>query len=194
MRKLFVGAVLALALPVAVAQADDSAVSAKALAKQACKTEKAQMGTKTFKLTYAAKSVAKAKEKCVAKTVPATADAKSNAAQTCATERDADPAAFTLKYGTNGKEGTNGAGKNAFGKCVSATARAKEKKADAKDQEDATEFKNAAKECASERTADADTFKTTYGTEGSNFKNAFGKCVSQKVREDNDEETQQPTS
>ena len=73
-------------------------------------------------------------------------------------------------------------------------AKAKEKKADEQDQEDATEFKNAAKECASERTADADTFKTTYGTEGSNFKNAFGKCVSQKVREDNDEETQQPTS
>ena len=96
--------------------------------------------------------------------------------------------AFKDLYGTNHNKS------NAFGKCVSATARAKEKKADAKDQEDATEFKNAAKECASERTADADTFKTTYGTEGSNFKNAFGKCVSQKVREDNDEETQQPTS
>ena len=70
-----------------------------------------------------------------------------------------------------------------------------EKKADEQDEEDATEFKNAAKECASERTADPDAFKTTYGTEGSNWKNAFGKCVSKKVREDNEQpEATPPTS
>ena len=111
-----------------------------------------------------------------------------NAAWECKDERAEDRAAFAENYGKNDND------RNAFGKCVSQKAKAKEHAADEQDQEDATEFKNAAKECASERTADADTFKTTYGTEGSNFKNAFGKCVSQKVREDNDEETQQPTS
>lgn len=115
-------------------------------------------------------------------------NAHKNAAKECATERALDRDAFAEKYGTNAND------RNAFGKCVSTLAKQKEQEADAQDKQDASEFKNAAKECASERTADADTFKTTYGTEGSNFKNAFGKCVSQKVREDNDEETQQPTS
>jgi hypothetical protein len=121
-------------------------------------------------------------------------NAHSNAAKECRTQRSEDPTGFAAEWGTPGQNGANRNGRNAFGKCVSSKAKAKEKKADAQDQEDATEFKDAAKECASERSADADAFKMLYGTEGSNFKNAFGKCVSQKVREDNDEETQQPTS
>jgi len=165
MRKLFVGAVLALALPVAVAQADDStAVSAKTLAKRACKMEKAQMGTKTFKLTYATKSAARATEKCVAKTLPATTEAKQNAAKTCAAERDLDPAAFAAKYGTNGKEGTKGFGKNAFGKCVSTLAKQQS-------QEETEDRVDAAASC---KALDEATFVSTYGTK----KNAFGKCVS----------------
>ena len=122
-------------------------------------------------------------------------NAHTNAARTCRTQRTEDPTGFATQWGTPGQNGANKNGKNAFGKCVSATAKAKEKKADEQDQEDATEFKNAAKECASERTADPDAFKTTYGTEGSNWKNAFGKCVSQKVREDNEQpEATPPTS
>ena len=174
MRKLFVGAVLALALPVAVAQADDSAVSAKALAKQACKTEKAQVGTKTFKLTYATKSAAKATEKCVAKTVPATTEAKTNAAQTCAAERDADAAAFAAKYGTNGKEGTSGFGKNAFCKCVSTLAK--------QQTEEATDERVAASETC--KAMDEATFDATFGTK----KNAFGKCVSATAKANADDD------
>jgi len=121
-------------------------------------------------------------------------NAHSNAARECRAQRSEDPTGFATEWATPGQNGANRNGRNAFGKCVSSKAKAKEKKADAQDQEDATEFKNAAKECASERSADADAFKLQYGTEGSNFKNAFGKCVSQKVREDNDEETPQPTS
>lgn len=127
-------------------------------------------------------------------------NAHSNAARDCKAERALDPAAFMDQYGTsgehsnNGTHGANGLAKNAFGKCVSTKAKAKEKKADAKDRQDATEFKNAAKQCADERTADPDAFKTTYGTEGSNRKNAFGKCVSSKVSEKNKAESQQPTS
>jgi hypothetical protein len=107
-----------------------------------------------------------------------------NAAKDCKAERDLDPVAFANTYGTGPKK------RNALGKCVSQKAKEKEAEADEQDQQDATEFKNAAKECASERTADPDAFATTYGTENSNRKNAFGKCVSQKVRES---ETEQST-
>ncbi|MFL5889850.1 MAG: hypothetical protein ACJ76M_12305 [Solirubrobacteraceae bacterium] len=92
-------------------------------------------------------------------------NAHSNAAKECKAE------------GVKGRE---------FGKCVSEKAKAKEHAADEQDQEDAAEQKNAAKECATERTADADAFREKYGT-NANKRNAFGKCVSQKVREDDTE-------
>jgi hypothetical protein len=43
------------------------------------------------------------------------------------------------------------------------------------------EFRNAAKECRAEREADAATFQETYGTNAGK-RNAFGKCVSGKVK------------
>ena len=46
-----------------------------------------------------------------------------------------------------------------------------------------TEFKNAAKECRAERDEDPELFQETYGTNG-NKRNAFGKCVSGKVKAD----------
>jgi hypothetical protein len=82
MRKVPLAALLALAVP-AVALAEDGAPSSTDLAQAACKSEKAQIGTKT-----------------------------------CKAERAADPAAFTTKYGTNSN------GRNAFGRCVSKTAKA----------------------------------------------------------------------
>jgi hypothetical protein len=103
--------------------------------------------------------------------------AKSNAAKDCREERgttDASIAAFRAKYGTNGNK------KNAFGKCVSQKAKAKEKKQDKEDAAAAVEFKNAAKACDSERSADKKAFEDTYGKNG-NKKNAFGKCVSMKT-------------
>ena len=103
-------------------------------------------------------------------------NAHKNAAKECKAERDADADAFALKYGT---EGSNR--HNAFGKCVSQLAKAKEHKADEQDQEDATEFKNAAKTCADERMHDEAAFKTKWG-ENENDNNAFGKCVSRTVR------------
>ena len=60
--------------------------------------------------------------KCVSTTAKAAveeiAEARVAAAATCKTERAADAAAFTAKYGTNKNK------KNAFGKCVSAAAKA----------------------------------------------------------------------
>jgi hypothetical protein len=88
-----------------------------------------------------------------------------NAAQTCKTERSADPAAFRAKYGTNGPAGSNGAGANAFGKCVSAIAKQNAKS-------DASDEVAAAKTCKALK-ADLATFQAAYG----NGKNAFGKCV-----------------
>jgi len=108
--------------------------------------------------------------------------AHKNAAKECKAERELDPAAFTENYGTGPK------GRNALGKCVSEKAKEKEAEADQEDRQEATEFKNAAKECDAERDADATAFAEQYGTEGSNRKNAFGKCVSQKVRESESEQ------
>lgn len=45
------------------------------------------------------------------------------------------------------------------------------------------EFKNAAKECRAEREADPAAFEETYGA-NANRRNAFGKCVSGKVKDD----------
>jgi ABC-type transporter MlaC component len=102
--------------------------------------------------------------------------AHTNAAKECKTERQADAAAFADKYGTNGNK------RNAFGKCVSQKAKAKEHAADEQDAEEAADFKNAAKECDAERTANATAFADKYGT-NENDRNAFGKCVSSKASE-----------
>jgi len=106
--------------------------------------------------------------------------AHTNAAKECKAERTANAAQFATDYGTGPK------GRNAFGKCVSKKAKAKEHAADEQDAEDAAEFKNAAKECDSERTANAATFAEQYGTNENNS-NAFGKCVSSKASDDEEE-------
>jgi hypothetical protein len=117
MHKLMLGAALALILPGIAAAAPEAATPADP-AKAECKTQKAAMGTKLFKQTYGAKSTSKAMKSCVAKTVPAAETEIRNAAQACKAERGADEAAFAVKYGTNDND------KNAYGKCVSTTARA----------------------------------------------------------------------
>jgi hypothetical protein len=174
MRKLMLGAVLALALP-AAALAQDGATSADALATKACKTERTEMGTKTFKATYAAKSTAKAKKACLAKQGVVAEQQVSNAAHDCKAERQADAAAFAQAY-----EGLNANGRNAYGKCVSTKAKAKSKAA--------TELRvDAAESCKDARKTDADTFKTDFGA----GKNAFGKCVSKTAKElETDDQTQ----
>ena len=102
-------------------------------------------------------------------------EAAKNAAQECRAERDADEAAFNETYGTNKN------GKNAFGKCVSGKASEKKAAMDAADAEKVAATKNAAKHCAAERATDEAAFKADYGT-NKNGRNAFGKCVSSKLR------------
>ena len=166
MRKLIIGAVLALALPAAAAAAPPQP-SAEDLARAACKTEKHEMGTKLFRTTYGAKSTSKAMKACVAKGEPAAEEEAKNAAQACKAERDANEEAFAEKYGENEN------GKNAYGKCVSATA-------SAKTQEEAEDRSNAAHTCKALKKDDADEFAETYGS----GRNAFGKCVSATARAD----------
>jgi hypothetical protein len=160
--------------PTALAAADAPTPTAADLARDGCKGEKQGMGAKVFKLTYAAKSTSRAMAACVAKATPVAATEKQNAAQECKAERDADPAAFAAKYGSNKNK------KNALGKCVSGKAQ----EATEAETEDRV---NAAKTCKAERDADSAAFTAKYGT-NKNKKNAFGKCVSATAKADDDEQ------
>ena len=166
MRKLIILlCTIGLCLP-AFALADTGSPSAQ----QQCAAERTAMGADAFKALYGTNgNKANGFGKCVSKRASANSQAQSNAAAQCRAERTQIGAdAFTEKYGTNRNN------KNAFGKCVSGKAKAAET-AEVK----ATD--NAAKACWSERQADAAAFKTKYGT-GPNGSNAFGKCVSGKVK------------
>jgi hypothetical protein len=94
---------------------------------------------------------------------------RSAVAKECAKLKKADRAAFKATFG-----------KHAMRNCI---------KGEPVEMSETTptEFKNAAKECRAEREADPEGFQETYGT-NANKRNAFGKCVSGKVREGEPEE------
>jgi hypothetical protein len=177
MKKILTACVLAAALVVptgAVAKPDKSE---KQAAKAECRDERGNTSAtrEAFRTKY------KGFSDCVRQTAQEeeaeNESAHKNAAKECKAERSEDAAAFKETYGTNEN------GKNAFGKCVSGKAKEKKAEMDAEDAEDAQERKNAAKACAAEREEMGDeAFGEEYGT-NENGKNAFGKCVSQKVRE-----------
>ena len=162
---------VALALPVAVASADDSATTTSASA--ACKAQRTAIGSDAFKALYGTNhNKSNALGKCVSKQTKvedsATEAAKSNAAKDCKAEQALDPAAFDAKYGTNKNKS------NAYGKCVSSKAKAQADHTIAAAQ---TATIKAAKACKTERSGDAAAFKAKYGT-NKHKSNAFGKCVS----------------
>ncbi|MGH2957595.1 MAG: hypothetical protein ACRDL6_11450 [Solirubrobacterales bacterium] len=163
-------------------QSGDKA-NARGLASQECAAEKKAMGVKAFKGLYGEK---KAMRNCRAKQTGPARVTVNNAAQQCRAEQ-ADPnfaashggMTFDQFYGTNVND------RNAFGKCVSGKAQAQQ---DANGQN----VQNAARECKAERgdpnfAADHEgkSFEEFYGTNRNN-RNAFGKCVSGKAK-------QQPT-
>jgi hypothetical protein len=106
---------------------EKAARDAKDNASQACKTEAAadpgafaeKYGTGKKKRNAHGKCVSQKTHEETAKTVKDEVDAEVSAAATCKTERKADPDAFRTKYGTNENK------RNAFGKCVAKTAKAK---------------------------------------------------------------------
>jgi len=170
MRKLIFLAVTAfLALPaLAVAGSPPSPASQAAAVKQ-CTTER-NASPAAFKLLYGTPpNRSNAFGKCVSKLAQQNEQEHSNAAAQCRTERSSDPTAFATTYGTGSKH------RNAFGNCVS-----KKAKAAAAARVEATV--NAAKSCWTERKAGLAAFKTRYGT-NADKSNAFGKCVSGKVKQ-----------
>jgi hypothetical protein len=180
---LATGLILALLVPASALAKPAADREDRRSAKLECKqlrgkTEATREGFRTLYRSFAACVRAKAAEEAREEHT-----AHRNAAQECRAERNEDAAAFAEEYGTNANK------RNAFGKCVSQKARENEAEADQEDQEQASELRNAAKECAAERDSlGADAFKEEYGT-NANKRNAFGKCVSEKAREN---ETEQP--
>jgi hypothetical protein len=131
----------------------------------------------TFKACVKQKAAEEAKE---------AQNAHASAVKDCKQDRADDPAGFADEWGSNDNaHSEHGQNRNAFGKCVSTKAKAKEHKADVQDQEDAADFKNAAKDCDAER-GDTDPSREAFNArwgENENDKNAFGKCVSRTVRD-----------
>jgi len=163
----------------ATAKSDDADRRA---AKAECKTERGKSSAhrEAFKARYGTMS------RCVSRTTVEEENegkkARKNAAHDCKEERALDREAFAENYGTNANN------KNAYGKCVSSKAKAEEEKMDAADAEEATERKQAARECAAEREEiGREAFATNWGT-NANKSNAFGKCVSETARKNSEEE------
>ena len=158
---LVTGLVFALVLPaVAVAKPTPDKADKRA-AKAECRTLRGDTDAtrEAFRTQY--KSFAACWKEKAAEEAQEEQTAHKNAAKECKAE------------GLHGRE---------FGKCVSTKAKEKEAAADAEDKQDAAAQKNAAKECDAERDADADAFRDEYGT-NDNKRNAFGKCVSKKAQE-----------
>jgi hypothetical protein len=184
---MLLGLTGALVAPVA-ARADTPTQTDTQQAQQECRFERGTTDAtrEAFRVKYGTnKHRSNAFGKCVSATAKQQsaerAQAEANAPQACRAEEGTTPdskAAFQQKYGTNKN------GKNAFGKCVSAKAKALEDQADAQDKQDATARKSAARQCDAERGSTADSraaFKAKYGRHGHD---AFGRCVSKLAKED----------
>jgi hypothetical protein len=177
MSKVFTVMGLAAALVIPAAAVAKPNHEEKQRAKAECKDErgKTRATREAFRATY--QGFSDCVRQKAAEEEAENEKARENAAQECKAERSEDPDAFRETYGTNEN------GKNAFGKCVSGKASAKKAAMDAKDDEEAEEFRNAAKECAQERRdMGREAFADEYGT-NPNKRNAFGKCVSSKTQE-----------
>jgi hypothetical protein len=169
MPRIVLLAVIALAA-VPAAFANDSP-SPSSQASTLCKQERAAMGTTAFKLLYGGS--ANAYGHCVSKLAGTVQSENANAAKQCAAERS--DTSFAASH--DGKTfqqfyGSGPHGNNAFGNCVSSTA-----KALLSDTQQS--IIAAAKTCKTERTQmGATAFTKQYGGRA----NAFGKCVSKLTK------------
>jgi hypothetical protein len=182
MKKITVltGLALALVLPAGAIAKPHPDNADKRAAKAECKTLRGSTDATREAFRTQFRSFAACVRKTAVEEAQEEQSAHSNAAKECKAERTADPVLFATTYGNK---------RNAFGKCVSTKAKAKEHAADEQDAQDAAEFKNAAKECDDERgdtEATREAFAAKYGT-NENKRNAFGKCVSSKASEDETE-------
>lgn len=153
----------------------EGANSARKLAKQDCKAQK-RADKRAFKAVYGKRAM----RTCVKGEKPETKAEIRNAAQECKAQRADDREAFRQEFGSGKK------GRNAFGKCVSS-------KVGAEADSDEAAFRNAAKECKAERADDREAFRAEFGSEQSQGRNAFGKCVSSKASEKDEADGEAPT-
>jgi Tfp pilus assembly protein PilE len=195
-----VAALATLALP-AAASAQQPTPEDRRNAARECRALQNAMGTENFRNTYGTnRNDRNAFGKCVSSRARDEAQegqqARRNAAQQCRAERD-DPNFAQSHNGQSFAEfyGTNGNDRNAFGRCVSMRARQNEQEADAEDRDRV----NAARACRAEQRDpnfpqghDGKSFAEFYGTNRGN-RNAFGKCVSRKAQEQEQQEQQPPT-
>ena len=172
MKKFLLTLAGAAALCVPAAALADATPSATSLAAASCKTQLTAMGATAFNGLYGTNaSKSNATGKCVSAAVRKANGALTSASATCkAQQADTNFAAthnnttFNAFYGANGKG--KSADANAYGKCVSTTA-----KATTNAQTKATIA--AAKACKTLKATNKASFVGTYGTKA----NAFCKCV-----------------
>jgi hypothetical protein len=133
-----------------------------------CRATRTALGTATFDKTYGKNANDKnAFGKCVSSTAKAQAQNEVSASSSCKSQQD-DPNFASSNGGKTFAQtyGTNADLSNAYGKCVSSTAKAKSTA-----QQQAVV--NAARTCRSAQKSDPTGFKAKY--------KSFGKCVSAQV-------------
>lgn len=136
---------------------------------QTCKGIRTTLGTALFDKTYGKNAKDKnALGKCVSATAKSQVSNEVSASSSCKTQQD-DPNFATSHGGKTFAQyyGTNSDGSNAYGKCVSSTAKAK---SDAQGKA----VVNAARTCRSQQKSDPAGFKAKYKT--------FGACVKQNTK------------
>jgi hypothetical protein len=173
-----IGLAVALALPVGALAKPHPDQADKRAAKAECRTLRGHSDATREAFSTKFRSFAACVRRTAVEEAQEEQSAHKNAAKECKALRQDDSGAFAEQYGDR---------PNAYGKCVSSKAKEKEAAADEQDQQAATEWKNAAKECKDLRQNDAAGFAQAYGTRS----NAFGKCVSKKARENHEEAEQQ---
>ena len=133
-----------------------------------CASIRSQLGTALFAQTYGKNANDhNAFGNCVSQTAASQVQNEVTASSSCRSQQG--DATFAVNHGGKTFEqyyGTNTDGSNAFGHCVSSTARATS-------HAQSKAVVNAARACQSERKADPAAFKAKYNT--------FGQCVSEKA-------------
>lgn len=153
-----------------------------------CRTERSMLGKSRFDEMYGTnENHRNAFGKCVSKHARQDRDdqqsAQAAANKRCRDAESTDAAAFRQKYGTDRND------RDAFGKCVSSQEKAI---ADRDENEQMKAEENAAKTCSSEESSSRTNFEQKY--DGKNVRDAFGKCVSQHAKAQEQQEQQQQSS
>lgn len=169
MKRIVIGVLLAFAVSTVVATAAPGSDATKN-ANAACTALKAKIGATAFTQAYATFG------RCVSSMAPVEQQNLTSAHASCTAEQN--DATFAASHGGKTFDqfyGTGKNGRNAFGNCVSAKAKASSK-AEGQDRP------NPARTCRAERTLmGVAPFGALYG-KNANDRNAFGKCVAKAAR------------